>query len=358
MLPCARGRIRGRLLRWPLLHYGYTPPVPIPLPPPLPPADLLVADIGGTHARFGWADAHGNLCAQVSTRVASRPRLEDALDALVPHLAQARALCLAVAGQVDALGNARTANLAWQVSAPALAAHYARPVRVINDFHALALGCSMLPADAGHLLCGPDHPAAAAPGQAPPVLVIGPGTGLGAAILLPGQPPRVLPTEAGHIGLAANSGEQSALLEQLRRQRGGGHVCVEAAVSGPGLLACYRALAALAGQAPLLDSPEAVSQAALAHSDALAEAALGHFCQWLGAFAADLCLATGAQQVWLAGGIVPAMADALGPAGFCQAFQQRGVHTPWLSTLPVRVIEHGALGMRGAALAAAGLAGD
>ena len=328
--------------------------MPIPLPPPVAPADLLVADIGGTNARFGWADSHGNLCAQVTTRVASRPSLEAALDALVPFLDQARALCLAVAGQVDAQGNARTANLAWTVSAAALSARYQRPVRVINDFHALALGCAMLPPTAGVLACGPERPAATAPGLAPPVLVIGPGTGLGAAILLPGQPPRVLPTEAGHIALAANSPAQSALLEQLRLLRGGGHVCAEAAISGPGLLACYQALCALAGQYPQLDSPEAVSQAALAGSDAQAVAALEHFCQWLGGFAADLCLATGAQQVWLAGGIVPGMVQALAPAGFCTAFQQRGVHSPWLAQRPVRVIEHGALGMRGAALAATG----
>lgn len=318
------------------------------LPAPTLDARVLVADIGGTHARFAWADGQGRIATHTRTAVAAHDSLPAALQACVPQHGQAVAACFAVAGQVDAGGSALSANLGWALSAPLLQAQLGYPVRVINDFHALALGCRQLDAAAGLLIHGPQRVAG------PRQLVIGPGTGLGCALLLEGDGPQVLPSEAGQIALAASSAVQAAVLEQLRSQRDDGHVSVEYAVSGPGLHHTYRALCALHGRQPLLERPEQVSAAALAGSDADAQQALALFCQWLGGFAADMAMATGADAVWLAGGIVPQMADQLAPHGFNQAFSQRGVLGSWLAQRPVRVIEHGQLGLVGAALASTG----
>lgn len=319
------------------------------LPPLADPSHCLVADIGGTHARFAWADARGNLTARAQVRVADHASLEAALDAVAPARGDCRALGLAVAGQVDRAGNARPANLPWRISTAALEAHTGRPVRVLNDFHALALGCATLdPLADGVPVCGPLQDPDEDGG---PILVIGPGTGLGAAVVLPGSPVRVLPTEAGHIGLAANDPRQAAVIEQLRASRPDGHVCVEAVVSGPGLLASYRALCALYQETALLDSPEQVSTAALEGRDARAVEAFGLFVRLLGGFCADMAMATGAVRIWLAGGIVPALGDRLNDWGFATTLQQRGVHSPWLAQRPVRAIEHGVLGLVGAARA-------
>ena len=316
------------------------------LPPLADPTHCLVADIGGTHARFAWADAQGQLLAQAQTRVAAHDSLPSALASIVPDGHFGQAIALAVAGQVDAKGNARTANLSWTIRASELTAHTGRPVSVLNDFHALALGCAGLADDAGMEVCGPGS----CDGTGP-VLVIGPGTGLGAAIVLPGSPVCVLPSEAGQMALAANDGRQAAVIEQLRSQRHDGHVSVEAIVSGPGLLAAYRALCALYGVPAVQTTPEQVSAAAMAGSDARAVEAFGLFVRLLGGFCADLAMATGAARIWLAGGIVPALGARLNDWGFGTSFQQRGVHSPWLATRTVRTIAHGALGLSGAARA-------
>lgn len=325
-------------------------PVVVPVSAVLPaladPAHGLVADIGGTHARFAWADAQGALLARASVPVAAYPSITTALAAVVPDGRYGRALGLAVAGQVDAAGNARTANLPWTIRAAELQACSGRPVRVLNDFHALALGCAGLSAGDGVAVCGPDDG-----DDSGPLLVIGPGTGLGAAIVLPGTGLQVLPSEAGQMALAASDARQAAVIEHLRGQRGDGHVSVEAIVSGPGLLAAYRALCALAGVPAGCSTPEQVSAAAMAGSDEYAMQAFGLFVRLLGGFCADLAMATGAARIWLAGGIVPALGAGLNAWGFADALQQRGVHSPWLAQRPVRAIEHGALGLLGAARA-------
>ena len=316
------------------------------LPALADPSHCLVADIGGTHARFAWANAKGQLLAQASLPVAAHPTLHSALASVVPDGHHGRALCLAVAGQVDAHGNARSANLPWRIGAAELTDHTGRPVTVLNDFHALALGCAGLSAADGVAVCGPEDNC-----ESGPLLVIGPGTGLGAAIVLAGTPVRVLPSEAGQMALAANDARQAAVIEQLRSQRGDGHVSVEAIVSGPGLLAAYRALCALYDLPPVHSAPEQVSAAALAGNDARAVEAFGLFVRLLGGFCADLAMVTGAARIWLAGGIVPALGARLNHWGFASTLQQRGVHSPWLAQRPVRSIEHGALGLLGAARA-------
>lgn len=314
------------------------------LPPPPAHARLLVADIGGTHARLGWSDAAGQLALQSVTPVNAHASMDALLAHCVAGIEQAEAMVLAVAGQVSADGDAHCANVPWGVSASALQQRWQRPVQVLNDFHALALACARLPGDAGQPVCGPQPP----DGNGP-VLVIGPGTGLGAALLLADG--SVLPGEAGHMALAAGSARQDAVLAGLRAQRGGGHVPVEAAVSGPGLLALYRVLCALDQVPAVLDTPAAVSQAAMAGSATQAMEALWLFCHWLGSFCGDLALATGARRIWLAGGILPHIHSALPGSGLATALTAKGVLAPVLAQVGVRWIEHGALGLRGAALA-------
>lgn len=319
------------------------------MPPPPADARLLVADIGGTHARLAWSNEQGGLALQVWARVADYPSLDALLGATVAGIEQARAMVLAVTGRVDDQGCAHSVNLPWTVDQSDLQARWHCPVRVINDFHALALACERLPADAGGALTPNTRMTGAGP-----LLVIGPGTGLGAAIVLPGHDgvPTVLPTEAGHIALAAHTPRQAAVVEQLRRQRGNAHVPVEAAVSGPGLLQLYRALCALDAILPAHDSPETVSAAAISGEDAQAREALDLFCHWLGSFCGDLALASGALRIWLAGGITAHIATYLADSGFSASLQAKGGMAPVLERACVRWVEHGALGLRGAALAA------
>jgi glucokinase len=188
-----------------------------------------------------------------------------------------------------------------------------------------------------------------APRAEGPVLVMGPGTGLGSAVLLPGKPhATVLATEAGQIALAPGNEREIEILRYLARDRA--YVSFEHALSGPGLLNLYRALCALQKQTPVLTQPAQVTQAALERSDAISVEALDVFCGLLGSFVGDLCLLYGARGgVFLAGGILPQIRDVLLTSSFRQRFFNKGVMRAFLQQVPVRLMEHGQHGVIGAA---------
>lgn len=127
-------------------------------------------------------------------------------------------------------------------------------------------------------------------------------------------------------------------------------MAVERIVSGPGLLTLYTTLCAMHDKPPRLTSPEAITVAAEACSDAQAVEAAEILCASLGSFAGSLAmtfLSTGG--VYLAGGFLHSMSALLGRSAFEQRFLHgRSVHA-FLSRVPVRVTEHGRKGVLGAA---------
>jgi glucokinase len=216
-------------------------------------------------------------------------------------------------------------------------------VAVLNDLEALGYALDHGPDSDDRLLCGPNA------GAAGPVLVIGPGTGLGAAVRLPaavgGQ---VLATEAGQMDYAPNSLREREVLAQLAPQ--GGYVAYERLVSGPGLLALYAALCALRGETPRLATPEAVTAVAAACGDAQAVEAVEIFCASLGSFAGSLAMTfmtTGG--VYLAGGFLHSMFALLERSAFGERFLHGRSVRALLSRVPVWVTEHGSKGVLGAA---------
>ena len=318
---------------------------------------FLAADVGGTHARVGLVsgcgDAHGPVSVLHFRRYACAewPDLAAMLRDFVaqlahtPHAAAAagiRECAVACAGYVldDAIVNG---NLAWPVSIRAIRdALGIRQLAVINDFEAVAYATQFL--DAADTRCIIEAPAPP-PG---PVLVMGPGTGLGSAVLLPGSPrARVLATEAGQISLAPGTEREIEILRLLRRERS--HVSFEDALSGPGLLKLYRALAELHGRAPRWSTPAEVTAAALEGRDPVAREVLEIFCGLLGSFVGDLGLLYGARAIYLAGGILPRIHDFLLASTFAERYLNKGVMRAWLQQVPVRLIEHGQLGVIGAA---------
>ncbi len=111
---------------------------------------------------------------------------------------------------------------------------------VLNDFEALALGLRATPPDALRRVGG----GAAQPGA--PIALLGPGTGLGVAGLLTTAAGDVAVVgEGGHASLAAADPFEDRIVEWLRGRFG--HVSVEHALSGDGIVNLYRACCALAG---------------------------------------------------------------------------------------------------------------
>ena len=311
---------------------------------------FLAADVGGTHARV----------ALVRRAPSGRPvleRYEKYVCADYPSLAAilreflagidgeaVREAAIACAGYcLD--GTIINTNLPWTVSLDRIRSELnLSAVEFVNDFEAVAYATPHIEAGQTTLLTpAPERTLEA------PTLIVGPGTGLGAAVRIPaGGGFVVLATEAGQAALAPSSDLDIEVLRYLRRKSS--HVSIERVLSGPGLVNVYGALCAMRGVAPMLRSPVDITRAALAASDAVARAALDVFCGLLGSVVGDLVLLYGAEGgAFLAGGIVPQIKPYLMQSGFVERFLDKGAMRPVLERVPVRLIEHGQLGVLGAA---------
>ena len=313
------------------------------------PRVMLAADVGGTHARIGLIDAAapasaGGVLAYERYAGADWPGLAEILaDFLARHPGHAvDEAAIAVAGYVRD-GELVAENLRWPVRLAELRERLRlRQLRVVNDFEALAFATQYLRADESIALI--DAPAASGP-----VAVVGPGTGLGCALLLPGaNGATVLPSEGGHVALAPGNQRELALLRVLGRGRD--YVHTGHALSGPGLVNLYRAIAELDGLPVIHAQPEQISAAALDGGDALALETLHTFCALLGGFVGDLAVLFKASGgVYLAGGILPQLREFLPRSAFRERFFNKGVMREFLAGVPVQLIEHGRLGVLGAA---------
>lgn len=321
-----------------------------------PKMSAIVADIGGTHARLAVASwDHSERSEQaISLAHVEKYACRDfaTLEALLQHYqdqhanAQPLDLVLAVAAPIIDGDVAAQANMPWPVRIHQLRQTFPQQtISLLNDFVALAHAVPTLHESDLQLLCG-----APSTNYAGPVLVMGPGTGLGAAYWLPGhagQASQVLASEAGHISLAASNDLEAAIVQELRKQWS--YVDVERVLSGPGLFNIYRALCAIEGANPQLNSPAAISEAAMAASDAMAEKSLSVFCGWLGSIVADLCISSSAQRVILAGGIPSLIWPFLQRSEFATRFIDKGVMSSVMRQACVQVIDHGQLALIGAA---------
>jgi glucokinase len=324
-------------------------------PPPEAESDtslVLAADVGGTHARIGLLQARPgaqpplDMLANHVYECAKWPGLGEILQDFMVHYANHRGGiargALAVAGYLR--GDVLVAeNLRWPVCISELRARLELDrLDIVNDFEALACGTRFL--SARDCIAVID-----AKGMPGPTVVVGPGTGLGCAVLLPnGDAPIVMPSEAGHVALAPGNDREIEVLRRLGRDRG--YVHTGYALSGPGLVNLYRALADIEDVAAVHAEPAAVSASAMAGNDPLAREALSMFCAMLGSFAGDLAVMFKAGGgVYLAGGILPYIRDFLLASDFRTRFLNKGVMHGFLAAVPVRLIEHGQLGVFGAA---------
>lgn len=320
-------------------------------------APVLLADIGGTHARFALADP-----------AAPRPLLEHTVAAFpvdrFPSLAEAarhyldgagvvaRSAVMAVAGPVRD-GEARMTNHPWVVSAARLGdALDLAEVDLVNDFVAQAMAVRQLgPSDLAPVGGPAVHPVAAST-DGMTAVVVGAGTGLGVGVLvLQGGRWLALATEAGHASFAPGTPREIAILERLSRDFG--RVSNERLASGAGLVNLHRALGAIAGEDPGNPRPEDVTAGAAAGEPRCQEA-VDAFCAVFGAIAGDLVLAYGAWDgAYLSGGLVPPLLPALRRSGFRQRFEGKGRYAPAMAAVPTCAVLHPQPGLLGAAVLAA-----
>ncbi len=295
----------------------------------------LLGDIGGTNARFALYDGHtlGPVANRtVADFVAPVNAIRDVLAGADGEPPQ-RAI-LAVAGPVED-GHATLTNGRWRFVAADLRTMLGfEALTLVNDFAAQA---HAIPALAEQDLVGVGGGRAVA---AAPAAVIGPGTGLGVAGLIPSADgPAVLVTEGGHVTMAPADAGESRLIDHLRASFG--HVSAECVLSGAGLVNLYHAIARLEGGEVPERTPEGITQVALAGSCPTSVRALNTFCAMLGTVAGNLALSLGAQGgVYIVGGIVPRIINQFVRSAFRKRFEAKGRFRNYLAAIPTRVVMH------------------
>ena len=319
---------------------------------------LLVADIGGTNARFALADPHAAsplLVASVREfPVAAFPSLAEAAAHYLDQVGtRARRGVFAVAGRIDG-DQARITNHPWVISRSRTAQMLGfDQVHLLNDFAAQAMAIRLFGPDDVVRIGAPDW-SPAPPAQARTYAVLGPGTGLGVGgLIVRDGRCHPLQTEGGHVSFPPGTPEEIRILELLSAQFG--RVSNERLVCGPGLVNIHRALCQIAGIDPGLPTPRDISERAAA-GDALGMRAVDVFCAVFGAIAGDLVLTLGAWDgVFLTGGLVPRMLDSLRHSGFRQRFEAKGRFSPNMAQVPSLAVMHPQAGLLGAAAWAADL---
>ena len=305
-------------------------------------SSILVADIGGTNARFGLVDIAGMQQTKPDYSAQSQKTLKCAdyatLADMIREYAQQSGTalpayaCLAIAGPIKQ-GRVRMTNLKWEFAIADMQQELGMTaLNVLNDFAALAYSMPHLGTAELHQL----HPGEADPNAS--MLAVGPGTGFGMAALVPSAGRwKIAPTEGGHTNFAPGTLEEVEVLKYLLTQQP--RVSVENLVSGSGLVLLYKALAAVTDQQAHDYSPADVSERGLAGTDSLCRSTVDTFCAILGSVVGDKGLSTGARGgIYLGGGIIPRLLEHLPSTTFMERYTDKGPMTDYMQAIPLNAI--------------------
>lgn len=306
----------------------------------------LVADIGGTNARFALVDDGAESLRPQNARTLPVADFASLADAATHYLrdvlghdrtAWPRRAALALATAITG-ATVRMTNSPWTFTVEGLRADLGLDeLRLLNDFTALAWSVLMLRGDEVRQVGGGKPVADQAIG------LIGPGTGLGVSGLIPapGGGWAALQGEGGHGSLSPADPREAAILAQVWRRYP--HVSFERLVCGTGLPLLWEAVAQVdglplpaAGADPV--TPAWITSRAL-EGDALCEATMQTFCAMLGTAAGNLALTLGARGgVYVGGGIVPRLGTWFDRTPFRLRFESKGRFDEYLTRIPTYVI--------------------
>jgi len=289
----------------------------------------LLADIGGTNTRCAITgpDGRAGRVHEFSNRDfdSLSPLLTRFVESL-PTTERPVGGALAVAAPVRG-DEVHMTNIDWRFSVDEIRNTLdLRELTAVNDFEALAWALPELRDDelvqigAGEII----------PGK--PKGVIGPGTGLGVASLIPVNGRWVaVGGEGGHVTLPAVDELETRVIEKIRNEFG--HCSAERIISGPGLELLHRAL----HDAPGVDTAEIARRADA--GDAQAVETFAVFFRLLGSIAANLALTIGAfGGIYIGGGIIPRHRDHFVASGFRERFEAKGRYDGYLRSIPVYLI--------------------
>lgn len=310
--------------------------------------DFLIGDIGGTNARLALADSESFKVHQQKT-FSSRdfPNLLQVVQAYLRDLPveidPPREACFAVASPIRGEQVSFTNN-PWTFSVSELKSQLPLDtLKVINDFYAVAMSLPYLKAE-DLVQLAPWRVDATKT-----LAVMGPGTGLGMAILADNDGRKfAIPTEGGHAGFAPSDHFECEIWKIFFEEQG--FVSREDLLSGQGLVSLAQAIATIEGMGKLGElRPQDITELAL-QGDLLATKTLDSFCAILGSCAGDFALQSGARGgVFLAGGILPRIQDFFLQSRFREKFEAKARFRDYVHDIPTVLIVAGEPGLIGAA---------
>lgn len=311
----------------------------------------LVADIGGTNARFAvLITGEANHRCEFHYSVEQQPQFQLLIESLMQQIASATGwlhppsnVCFAVACPAD-IDPLVITNCPWQFSRHDLQQTLqCSNIQIINDFAAMAHGVQAI-SDADVTQIGGGTAAINKP-----IAILGAGTGLGMAALIPDTSRyQVIETEGGHADFAPLNDLQIHINKYLEKEFG--HVSLERLLSGPGLLNIYKALADNNFDKQRFEAPSQLVEAALHGRDKTAIQVLELFSEVMGATAGNLALTYGARGgVYITGGVIPRFEQLFMASNFRQKFEDKGRFRSYLSNIPTFLVTRDNLGLFGAA---------
>ncbi|MBU2863126.1 glucokinase [Reinekea forsetii] len=319
----------------------------------------LIADIGGTNARFALAPIksfeHPHLLSLSESELVAPKALNGAeyetieaailayLSGLDKEYSKPKHAVMAIACPTDKDQITMT-NHTWSFSVSSLKASLGLvSLKFINDYNAMANAIPHLAADElvkvgrGEAVVGK------------PMAITGPGTGLGlAALAFNDLGPITIETEGGHAHFAPTNEKEIAILQYLLTKHD--RVSNERLVSGMGLENIYQGLCYFKKQ-PIVElkAPE-ISKRALEQADPIAEEALSTFCAITGSYAGDVALTLGAKGgVYITGGIVPRFLGYFLESEFRARFEEKARLSGFVESIPTYVVMAKQPGLLGSA---------
>jgi glucokinase len=308
----------------------------------------LIADIGGTNARFALVNGPEDRPFEAKTlRCSDYETLVDATEDYLKKVDYPRpehaAFSIATPVADDYL---EMTNHVWCFSVRRTRRLLGfESFKVLNDYTALALALPHFSANDYLQIGGEQSP------QGPVLAVLGPGTGLGvSAVTQAGHLWMPLEGEGGHVSYGPLDDREAGVIAIIRRKLE--HVSAESLVSGPGLSLLYQSIATLDGILVEPIEPKEISAMAMQQKSSIADETVSMFCSILGTVAGNLALTLGARGgVFIGGGIVPQLGEYFSKSLFRSRFENHGRFTQYLQKIPTYVIHSKYPALKGAAIA-------
>lgn len=307
----------------------------------------LVADIGGTNARFALCEDNAIDLQTIQTLNCSQfNSLQEAIQTYLSAVNRSiGSACLAVAGPVkETVDRVNLTNSPWSFSQDQLKSKFGfNRLICVNDFAAAAMATTVIHPDDLFFLSENKRF-----DRTQQRCILGPGTGLGVAGMVSYQAKTlVLSTEGGNRSFSPENKLEDYILNFLRSEMQ--PVSCEMLLSGNGLVNIYRALCNKDQQACHYSKPADIAKAVTA-GEAMAKKTFNVFFEILGSVAGDCALTFGATGgVYIGGGIVPKFSEQLLASNFRERFENKLNYRSYLSTIPTAIVTHPHPGLIGAA---------